>query len=336
MVDLRTHYLDLELTTPVMASSSPLTGDLDTLLELEDAGAAAVVLPSLFEEQGEHDALAVHYGLEYGAHAFPEAPGGYLPELDDYNSGPAEYLELVRRAKEELSIPVIGSVNGISAGGWTLYGRILEDAGVDALELNIYLIAADPQVTGADVERRYLDLVSEMRRSVDIPLAVKVGPFFSSMAHMAVRLADAGADSLVLFNRFYQPDIDLETLTVKPNLGLSHSDEGLLTLRWLAILRDHLPVYLAATTGIHEAEDAVKAILAGADVTMMASALLRNGPGHITGVVDGLRRWFDEREYTSVNQARGSLSQKNTPDPTAFERVNYMRTLTSYSSSRAR
>ncbi len=330
MVDLSTTYLGLELDSPLMASSSPLTGHIDTLLQLEDAGAAAVVLPSLFEEQVEHEAMAVHHTMEVGYGAFAEAAGGYLPELEEYNSGPAEYLDLVRRAKDELSIPVVGSLNGTSAGGWTLYGRILEDAGVDALELNIYLIAADPQVSGEAVERRYLDLVAQLREAVDVPLAVKIGPYFSSMAHMAIRLAEAGADGLVLFNRFYQPDIDLDTLTVAPNLHLSHSPEGLVVLRWLAILRDYLTIDLAATTGIHEAADAVKAILAGANVAMMASALLRNGPAQLASVAQGVQAWFDERDYASVGQARGSLSQKNTPDPTAFERANYMQTLTSY------
>ena len=330
MVDMAVRYLGMDLESPVVASSSPLTGKVETLLELEDAGAAAVVLPSLFEEQVEHDAMAVHHGLEFGAESFAEAPGGYLPDMDDYNSGPNKYLDLVRGAKNELSIPVIGSLNGTSSGGWTLYGRILEDSGVDALELNIYLVAADPTMNGEHVEMRYLTLVEEMRRSVDVPLAVKIGPFFSSMANMAVRLADAGADALVLFNRFYQPDIDLDDLAVAPNLHLSHSAESLLVLRWLAILRDHVSIDLGATTGLHESDDAVKAILAGANITMMASSLLRNGPGHIGEVVSGVTSWFDERAYASIDQARGSLSQKNIPDPTALERANYMETLASY------
>lgn len=332
MTDLTTSYLGLSLRSPVMASSSPLTGSIDSLLELEDAGAAAVVLPSLFEEQVEHEAMAVHHGMEAGAEGFAEAAGGYLPEMDDYNTGPRLYLDLVQRAKDELSVPVIASLNGSTRGGWTLYGRILEDAGVDALELNVYLIAADPNDSSEAIERRYLDLVEGMRRSIDVPLAVKIGPFFSSMAHMAMRLAEAGADALVLFNRFYQPDIDLENLTVAPNLRLSSPTESLLVLRWLAILRDHVEFDLAATTGIHEAEDAVKALLAGADVTMMASGLLRNGPAQVTSVVDGMRAWLEAGEYASVDQARGSLSQRNTPDPTAFERANYMQTLASYGS----
>ncbi len=332
MVDLTTRYLGLDLAGPLVASSSPLTGSVDSLLALEDAGVAAVVLPSLFEEQVEHEAMAVHHGLEFGAGAFAEATGGYLPDMDEYNTGPRLYLDLVQRAKEALSIPVIASLNGTSRGGWTLYGRILEDSGVDALELNAYLVAADPDVSGEAVERQYLELVEGMRRSVDLPLAVKIGPYFSSMANMAKRLADAGADALVLFNRFYQPDIDLEQLAVAPNLRLSHSPEGLIVLRWLAIVRDHLSIDLAATTGVHEADDAVKAILAGADVVMMASGLLRNGPSQAATVLAGLRSWFEDGGYTSVAQARGSLSQRNTPDPAAFERANYLQTLASYSS----
>lgn len=332
MVDLTTRYLGLELASPLVASSSPLTGSIDSLLALEDAGVAAVVLPSLFEEQVEHEAMAVHHGLEFGSEAFAEATGGYLPDMDDYNTGPRAYLDHVQRAKDELSVPVIASLNGTSRGGWTLYGRILEDSGIDALELNAYLVAADPDVPGDAVEHQYLELVEGMRRSVDLPLAVKIGPYFSSMAHMAKRLADAGADALVMFNRFYQPDIDLEELAVAPNLRLSHSAEGLVVLRWLAIVRDHLSIDLAATTGIHEADDAVKAILAGADVAMMASGLLRNGPSHAATVLGDLREWFETGGYSSVDQARGSLSQRNTPDPAAFERANYLQTLASYSS----
>jgi len=333
MVELATSYLGIGLESPVVASASPLTGKIDTLLQLEDAGAAAVVLPSLFEEQVEHDAMAVHHGLEFGVGSFAESTSGYLPDMDSYNSGPSDYLELARTAKAELSIPVIASLNGTSTGGWTLYGRILEDCGVDALELNVYLVAADPTVTGADIEDQYLELVEKMRGSIDLPLAIKIGPYFSSMANMAVRLQAAGADGVVMFNRFYQPDIDLEELTIAPDLHLSHSTEGLIVLRWLAILRDHLTIDIAATTGIHESDDAVKAILAGANVTMMASALLRNGPGHLATVITGVRQWFDDRGYDSIDQARGSLSQKNIPDPAALERANYMQTLASYSSA---
>ncbi len=332
MVDLTTNYLGFELAHPVVPSASPMTGDLDRLHALVAAGAPAVVLPSLFEEQIEHEAMAVHHGFEYGSEMFAEAVSGYLPGVDDYNTGPTDYLGLVHAAKRELGIPVIASLNGTTAGGWTLYAKILEDAGVDALELNIYLIAADPAVSSSAVEARYLTLIEQLRSEVSLPLAVKVGPYFSSMAHMARRMSDAGADALVLFNRFYQPDIDLETLQVDPNLVLSTPDELRLALRWIAILRGRIACDLAATTGVHTAEEVVKLVLAGADVTMMASALLRNGPDHLRTVVQGLEAWLSDREYVSVAQARGSLSQASAPAPGAFERANYMKTLVSYSS----
>ena len=331
-VDLSTTYMGLELASPLVPSSSPLTGSVATLRRLEEAGAAAVVLPSLFEEQIEHEAMEVHHSLEYGSGQFAEAVGGYLPEMDSYNTGPQHYLDQVEQAKAALSIPVIASLNGTSRGGWTLYARLCEEAGADALELNIYFVAADPAATASQVEMQYLELVATVRDAVSIPLAVKVGPYFSSMGHTARQLVVAGADGLVLFNRFYQPDIDLEELEVSPNLVLSSPVEMRLVLRWMAILRGRVEASLAATTGVHEAEDVVKLILAGADVTMMASALLRNGPEHLTTVLEGVRSWFDEHEYESVEQAKGSLSQESSPDPAAFERSNYMRTLTTYSS----
>jgi dihydroorotate dehydrogenase (fumarate) len=317
----------MELAHPVVPSASPLTGDLDHLHRLVEAGASAVVLPSLFEEQVEHEAMAVHFGIEFGAGAYAEATGGYLPELDTYNTGPDRYLELVAAARRELPVPVIASLNGTTRGGWTLYAKILADSGVDALELNIYQVAADPEVDSAEIESRYLELVSAVRRSIDIPLAVKVGPFFSAMANMARRLVDAGADGLVLFNRFYQPDIHLESLRVVPDLVLSSPDE----LR-LAILYGKVDCSLAATTGVHQPEQAIKLVLAGADVTMMASALLRHGAGRLTSVRDGLAAWLEDHEYQSLGQAKGSLSQRAVPDPTAFERSNYMKALIGFSS----
>lgn len=329
-VDLSTTYLGIELPHPIMPSASPLTGDIDHILALVQAGAPAVVLPSLFEEQIEHDAMAVHLGLERGAGAFGEAPGGYLPELIDYRTGPGEYLDLVRRARKEAGIPVIASLNGVSSGGWTMYARILAEEGIDALELNIYMIAADLEATSLDVERSYLHLVETVREAVEIPLAVKVGPYFSAMGSMARRLVDAGADGLVLFNRFYQPDIDLGTLSVVPNLALSSPNELRLVLRWLAILHGRIDADLAATTGIHQADDAVKSLLAGATVAMMASALLRHGPEQFTTVLDGLTAWLLQNDYESVAQARGSLSQRAVSDPSTFERANYMKTLQSY------
>ncbi len=329
-VDLSTTYLGLGLEHPVMPSASPLTGDIDHIHALVDAGAPAVVLPSLFEEQIEHDAMAVHFSLEMGADGFGEAPAGFFPQLDDYNTGPEDYLDLIRRAKEEVSVPVIGSLNGVSTGGWTLYAQILADQGINALELNIYRIAADMRMTSAEVEDSYLDLVEKVKKSVDLPLAIKIGPYFSSMADMARRLGDAGADALVMFNRFYQPDIDLDTLGVTPNLVLSNPVELRLVLRWLAILYGRIDCDLAATSGIHTAPDAVKALLAGATVTTMASALLRHGPARLSEVRDGVRSWLEERDYQSVDQARGSLSYSSVPDPGVFERTSYMKTLTSY------
>ena len=329
-VDLRTSYLGLELAHPVVPSASPLTGDIDHIQALVEAGAPAIVLPSLFEEQITHDQLAVHYALELGGDGFGEAPGGFLPQLGDYNTGPDDYLTLIDRAKSEIGIPVIASLNGTTRGGWTHFASILADRGIDALELNIYRIVADVDVTSADVEQSYLDLVEMIRKAVDLPLAVKVGPFFSSMGEMARRLYDAGADALVIFNRFYQPDINLETMGVEPNLVLSDPVELRLVLRWLAVLHGRVECDLAATSGIHQAEDAVKAILAGATVTMMASALLRNGPGRLRDVTDGMANWFTEHDYQSVGQARGSLSYESVPDPSVFERTSYMKTLNSY------
>ncbi len=328
---LTTRYAGLELPHPLVASSSPLTGSIDTLLRLEGAGAAAVVLPSVFEEQIEHETMAIHHGLEVGAEQFGEAAGGYLPEVDDLHPSPDHHLELLKQAKRELSIPVIASLNGDSNGGWIYYASELQDEGADALELNVYHVAADVFATGEEVEDTYLRLVEHVRASISIPLTVKIGPFFSSTGHMVRSLADAGADGLVLFNRFYQPDIDLDDLTVSPNLILSTSDEMRLVLRWMAILRGRVHASLAASTGVHTGPDATKLILAGADVVMMTSALLQHGPDHVATVLADLRAWFDERSYESLDQARGSLSQESSPDPDAFERANYMKTLRSYS-----
>ncbi len=329
--DLRTRYLGLELANPVVPSASTLSARIDNLKRLQDAGAAAVVFQSLFEEQIGHDEIQMHRALEMGSESFAEAMT-YLPEMEEYNTGPDEYLRHLESSKRELEIPLIGSLNGSSKGGWVRYAKLIEDAGADALELNIYLIAADPDQTGEEVERRYLDLVSEVRSSVSIPLAVKIGPFFSSIGHMARRLVEAGADGLVLFNRFMQPDIDLETLSVDPTLHLSTSEELRLPLRWIAILHGRVPCSLAATTGVHTADDALKMLLAGADVTMMASALFRNGPEHVATVLAGIGSWLDEHEYDSVEQMKGSVSQSNVADPVAFARSNYMNMLVNFTS----
>ena len=331
--DLRTRYLGLELRSPLVASASPLTGVVDNLRALDRAGAGAVVLPSLFEEQLTADALAVDRALAT-ADSFPEAVGGLFPDLESYNTGPERYLDLVARAKAAVSLPVIASLNGTTPGGWTRYAGLLQDAGADALELNLYAVAADPAEDGAAVERRYLELVASVRRVVRIPLAVKVSPFFSAFGAMARSLVHAGADGLVLFNRFYQPDIDLDALAVVPRLTLSTPDELRLPLRWIAILRGRVEASLAATTGVHGAPEAAKALLAGADVAMMTSALLRHGPEHLGRVRDELVAWMAEREYDSVEQLTGSLSQGLVPDPDAYERAGYVRTLASFARGR--
>lgn len=330
---LGTTYLGLELANPIVASSSPLTGDLTSLRVLQEAGAAAVVLPSLYEEQIEHEALEIQRLVEFGADSFAEALSGYFPEMDDYGSTTESHLEHVAAAKGALDIPVIASLNGTTRGGWVRYATRLQEAGADALELNVYLIPTDSYATGADVEERYLDLVSAVRAEVSIPLAVKIGPYFSSTAHMAKRLVDAGADGLVLFNRFYQPDIDLEEMRVVPNLKLSDPSEVRLPLRWVAIMYGNIRADLAVTTGVHTWTGVLKALLVGADVTMMASALLSHGPQHITTILDELRSWLDEHDYESLKQLRGSMSLKSAPNPDAFVRANYMKMLVTYTGS---
>jgi dihydroorotate dehydrogenase (fumarate) len=328
--DLSTTYLGLSLRTPLVASASPQHGSVDGVRRVADAGASAVVLPSLFEEQLTHEALDLHELMEAPSESFPEALT-YLPEVDDYNTGPDHYLGLIEDAKRAVSIPVIASLNGVSPTGWVRFATLMQEAGADAIELNVYFVAADPALTAADVEVRYLDMVAAVRATVQVPLAVKIGPFFSSVANMALRLVDAGADGLVLFNRFYQADLDIEALEVEPRLTLSAPWEVRLPLVWIGILHGRIRASLAASTGIHGWEEAAKVLLAGADVAMMTSALLHHGPGHIATVEEGLRAWMVEREYESVAQLRGSMSQRAVPDPTAFERGNYMRTLTSYS-----
>jgi dihydroorotate dehydrogenase (fumarate) len=328
--DLATSYLGLPLRTPLVASANPQHGTVDGIRRAQDAGAAAVVLPSLFEEQLTHEALDLHHLMEAPSESFPEALS-YLPEVDDYNTGPDHYLELVEQAKRVVSIPVIASLNGVSPAGWVRFATQMQDAGADAIELNVYLVAADPQLTAADVETRYLEMVAVVREAVNVPLAVKIGPFFNSVANMAIQLVEAGADGLVLFNRFYQADLDIEELEVVPRLSLSTPDEVRLPLVWIGILYGRVRASLAASTGIHGWEEAAKVLLAGADVAMMTSALLRDGPEHIAVVEEGLRAWMTEKGYVSVAQLRGSMSQRAVPDPAAYERANYMRTLTSYS-----
>ncbi len=330
--NLSTTYLGLDLPNPIIASSSPLTENLESLKRLEAAGASAVVLPSLYEEQIEHEAMEVQRLYDYGSESFAEALSGYFPEMEDYNTQTEAYLRHVTDARAALSIPVIASLNGTTRGGWTHYAARLQEAGAHALELNIFLIPTDPYATGADIEKRYLDLVSAVRAEVTIPLAVKIGPYFSSTAHMARQLVDAGADGLVLFNRFYQPDIDLDELRVVPNLRLSDSDELRLPLRWLAILCGKVNCDLAVTTGVHTSEDALKAVLVGANAVMMASALLQDGPQKVTEVLGGMSRWLDDHDYLSLEQMRGSMCLQSAPNPDAFIRANYMKMLVTYTS----
>ena len=328
-VDLRTTYLGLELRNPIVPSASPIGQRAETLRKVQDAGAAAVVLPSLFEEQIEHEEVQLHGLLEAHTASSPEALT-YLPEFEDYDVGVDPYLRHLEATKRELEIPVISSLNGIGAGGWVGSAKRMQEAGADAIELNVYFVAADPDETAESVEQRYVDLVEAVRAEVTIPLAVKIGPFFSSVGHAAHRLVAAGADGLVLFNRFMQPDVDLETLTVDSNLHLSSSSELLLPLRWIAILRGRIHASLAATTGVHSAKDALKMLLVGADVVMLASALLRHGPGHLASVLAGMESWLTDRGYASVDELRGSMSQEHVPNPVAFARANYAHLVTSF------
>ncbi len=329
MSDLRTRYLGLDLRTPLVASASPLTGTMDGLRRLEDAGAAAVVLPSLFEEEVGAQGRELEQLLASGAPSMTEALAS-LPGPAQPGAGPVAYLKLVERAKATLSIPVIASLNGISQGGWARYAALLEQAGADALELNVYYVSSSPGLSGSEVELGYLDLVRSVRRALRIPLAVKVSPYFSSVTNLAGRLVEVGAGGLVLFNRFYQPDLDVETLEVVPRLELSTSAELRLPLRWIAILHGRVSASLAASTGVHTSEDAVKALLAGADVVMMTSALLRNGPEHMRAVEAGLREWLERHGHRHVEEVRGRLSQRAVRDPLAYERANYLRMLASH------
>ena len=328
-MDLRTRYLGLELAHPFLPGASPLADDLDGVRRLEDGGAAAIVLRSLFEEQITRDAARTAHDLEAHTHSFAEA-SSFFPAAAELRFGPDQYLEHVAAVKAAVGVPVIASLNGVSVAGWTEHARLIEQAGADALELNVYQLAADADESEADVEHRTALLVTEMRRQIRIPLAVKLSPFHSSMLFLAGRLAEAGADGLVLFNRFYQPDIDLDTLDVVPRLQLSDPSELLLRLRWLAILSGRVELDLAASGGVHGPTDAIKALMTGATVVQMVSALLRHGPGHLGRVRDELGRWLEEREYDSLAQLRGSMNLARCPDPAAYERGNYMRVLASW------
>lgn len=328
-MDLSTSYMGLELKSPLVASSSPLTEHIDTLKQLEDSGAAAVVLPSLFEEQFEYDSAALHHHMTMHSDIFAEAQT-FFPEPDVFHMSPDRYLELIRRAREELSIPVIASINGDTAGGWTRYAAQMEQAGASAIELNIYALETDPELSSQQIEANYLQIVENVREAVDVPLAVKMSPYFANVAYIARQLGLAGANGLVLFNRFYQPDIDLKTLTVQPNLKLSSSIDARLPITWIGILYGRTPCDLAATSGIHGSEDAIKALMAGANVTMLASALLKNGATYLSEVEANIRAFMEEYEYESVEQLRGSMSQLNCPDPHSYERAQYINMITSY------
>ena len=329
MIDLGTRYLGFELRSPLVLSASPLSEDLDTVRRAEDAGAGAVVLHSLFEEQLTVESYDLDRHLSQHAYSVAEALT-YFPEPTAFALGPDAYLEHIRRAKAAVEVPVIASLNGVSTGGWIEYARSIEQAGADALELNVYFVPTDPLVPASVVERTYLDLVRDVRLHVGIPLAVKLSHFFSAIPNMAHELDLAGVDGLVLFNRFYQPDIDLEALEVVPNLTLSNPGELRLRLRWVAILFGHLRADLAVTGGVHGAEDVLKAMMAGASVAMLASALLRHGVDHLRAITRDLLRWMEEHEYASIRQMRGSMSQQHVAEPAAFERANYLKVLRSY------
>ena len=328
-MSLVTNYLGLILKNPIVASSSPLSHSIDSIRRLEDAGAAAVVMYSLFEEQITFDSFYIDYYLTTGTNSYAESLN-YFPEMQGYNVWPDEYMNLIRRAKEAVDIPIIGSLNGVSAGGWTDYATLMEEAGADAIELNVYYIPTSVDLEGREVENMYLEILREVKETVSLPVAMKLSPYFSSTANMAKRLVDEGANGLVLFNRFYQPDIDLETLEVVPRLVLSNSNELRLPLRWVAILYSRLLVDLAITTGIHTSGDVLKGLMAGAKVTMMASELLQNGIRRIGTILDEIRAWMDEHQYESVVQMVGSMSQQHCAEPAAFERANYMKMLASY------
>jgi dihydroorotate dehydrogenase (fumarate) len=331
-MDLTTTYLGLKLRTPLVPSASPLSDEIDSIKRMEDAGASAVVLYSLFEEQLRQDRLELHHHMESGTFSFPEALT-YFPEPEEYHLGPEEYLKHIATAKKSVKIPVIASLNGSSPGGWTQYARLVQQAGADALELNIYYIPTNMNLPAGEVEQTYFDILKAVKSEVTIPVAVKLSPFFTNFANMAKRLNETGADGLVLFNRFYQPDIDLDTLEVKPNILLSTPMAMRVPLRWIAILYGHLKCSLAATSGIHRASDVLKMLMAGADVTMLCSTLIRHGVGHIQVIEKDLVAWMEEHEYESVAQLKGSLSQKNCPAPSAFERAQYMRAISSYTVS---
>ena len=329
MIDLTTTYIGMTLKNPLVASASPMSKKMDLVYQLAEAGAAAIVMYSLFEEQITHESHALDHFLERGSHSYAEALD-YFPDLDHYNLEPDQYVEHLFRIKQMVDIPVIGSLNGVSPGGWVDYASMIEQAGADALELNIYDVPTDRFVSSGELEENYLALVRAVREKVQIPIALKLSPFFTSLPYMAQRFVEAGADGLVLFNRFYQPDIDLETLEVVPSLRLSDSHDLRLPLRWIAILYGRVAADLALTSGVHTARDVLKAMMAGANVAMMTSELLAHGIGRLSEILRDLQAWMEEYAYESIRQMQGSMSQRAVADPGAFERANYMRALQTY------
>jgi dihydroorotate dehydrogenase (fumarate) len=328
-MNLTTTYLGLELKSPLVPSASPLSEDIDNIKLMEDAGASAVVMHSLFEEQLTLEESALYHHLSHGTESFAEALT-YFPNIAKFRVGPEEYLDHIRKAKEKVDIPIIASLNGCSVGGWTKYGKLMQEAGASALELNIYYVPTNTDLSSQDIEQNYLDILTSVKAAVTIPVAVKLSPYFTNTANIAKRLDRAGADGLVLFNRFYQPDINLENLEVEPHVLLSTPQAMRLPLRWIAILYGHIQGSLAATSGIHNAHDVIKMLMVGANITMLCSVLLREGINHIHCLEKDLREWMKIHEYESVKQIQGSMSQLNCPNPSTFERAQYMKALQTY------
>jgi len=328
-MDLTTTYMGLKLKNPLVPSASPLGRDVSTVKRMEDFGAAAVVLESLFEEQIRHESFEMDHFLSQGTESFAEATS-YFPDSDMYTFGPDEYLAHIQKCKKAVNIPVIASLNGVSNGGWTEYARNMQDAGADALELNSYFLATDMNKSPQEIEDNYIDVLKSVKKAVTIPVALKLSPYFTSLSYMAKKFDEVGVDALVLFNRFYQPDIDLENLEVVPNLVLSTSESRRVPLRWIAILYGKIKANMAATSGVHTAEDVLKMIMVGADVTQLCATLFQNGIEHIKTLVEGMNQWMEEHEYESVKQMKGSMSHKSVAEPAAFVRANYMKVLKSY------
>jgi dihydroorotate dehydrogenase (fumarate) len=330
MTDLSTMYLGLKLKNPLVASAAqPLSTNVETVKKLEEAGIAAVVMYSLFEEQVIHESLELDHYLSYGSESSAEV-GAYYPQTGNFTLAPEAYIDAVKRTKKAVKIPVIGSLNGVSTGGWIKYAKKIEEAGADALELNLYYLPTDPNILSSDLENNYITLASDVCRSINIPVAVKLSPFFTALPNIAKRLTDAGAKGLVLFNRFYQPDLDLENLEVVSNLILSNSNDLRLPLRWIAILFGRIQADLALTSGVHTSDDVIKAMMAGASVAMIASELLQKGIGRVPAILADVEKWMVEHGYESIKQMKGSLSQKSVKEPAAFERANYMKMLNSF------